>query len=159
MFSSSGRGGLGVPTAAKKPRPLPPAVLAAAQAAAASAPLADVNLYLARNSSSHDENRCKGSLRALRKTCEELDRRNGIEESVMWREPESLEREAREERRRLAYKGTDHELEEERIQVADKGDLRYATGINQVVVDDEEETELHNKAEEEEWFSKDVRLP
>lgn len=76
----------------------------------ASDPLPDLQGYLARIKSSMDERRAYGLLRSLRRTCEELDRRAGIEDSPMWRDPEEEERERVRVRNRKLFDRIDTEL-------------------------------------------------
>ncbi|GAA5967593.1 hypothetical protein JCM8115_006995 [Rhodotorula mucilaginosa] len=144
-------------------------------------PLPDLQGYLARVKSSMDERRAYGLLRSLRRTCEELDRRAGIEDSPMWRDPDEEEREQQRVRNRKMFDRIDTELDsddERKVTASDKaeakkagrGELAYEIGTSQTVVDsdsDEESAPAEQAAqaaqpaedpdEEAEWFSYDIR--
>lgn len=124
----------------------------------ASDPLPDLQGYLARVKSSMDERRAFGLLRSLRRTCEELDRRAGIEDSPMWRDPDEEEREQARVRSRKIYDRIDTELDsdDERKNVVDsadkagrgkagRGELAYEIGTSGTVVEleDEDDDEDH----------------
>lgn len=146
-------------------------------------PLPDLQGYLARVKSSMDERRAYGLLRSLRRTCEELDRRAGVEDSPMWRDPDEEEREQQRVRSRKMFDRIDTELDsdDERKVTADsikaeakkagRGELAYEIGTSETVVDsdsgsDEESAPAEQAAqaarpaedpdEEAEWFSYDA---
>ena len=143
-------------------------------------PLPDLQGGLARVKSSMDERRAYGLLRSLRRTCEELDRRAGIEDSPMWRDPDEEEREQQRVRNRKMFDRIDTELDsddERKVTASDKaeakkagrGELAYEIGTSQTVVDsdsDEESAPAEQAAqaaqpaedpdEEAEWFSYDA---
>lgn len=102
-----GRSGLGVPGTAGPSRPSPLAHLAGAFSAfpSASSDLSSTEdtrtAYLETARSRFDERKASSALRKARRTLEELDRREGVEESVMWLDPDV---EAAEENRRLRRK-------------------------------------------------------
>lgn len=110
----------------------------------------------------------------MRRTCEELDRRSGIEDSVLWKAPEDAEKLARRERVRRAYLRGDADpdadlgvdVEGERREEDERrrvGALGYANGLSQVVVDEDEDDEGEKKSadqmqEEADWLAQDVSL-
>ncbi|KAM0749700.1 hypothetical protein T439DRAFT_381272 [Meredithblackwellia eburnea MCA 4105] len=165
-----GRLGLGIPNP-KQSRKLTPAQIAAAQESAASQPLPDVHLYLERNRGSFDERKAQGVLRSVRKTLEELDRRNGIEDSIMWKAPEDAIKLEKKMRARRAYLGGDAdpdadfgvdvaaEREDEDLRKKNKGSLAYETGLSETVVDEEDDEKTkENLDEEAEWLSMETSI-
>ncbi|KWU41945.1 hypothetical protein RHOSPDRAFT_36508 [Rhodotorula sp. JG-1b] len=116
-------------------------------------PLPDLQGYLARVKSSMDERRAYGLLRSLRRTCEELDRRAGIEDSPMWRDPDEEEREQQRVRNRKMFDRIDTELDsdDERKVTADsikaeakkagRGELAYEIGTSETVVDSDSDSD------------------
>lgn len=99
-----------------------------------------------------DERRAHGLLRALRRTCEELDRRAGMGDgdagSFMWRDRGEDEREQERGRRRRLFDRLDAEVdsdddgdEEARRKcereggVVGRGELAYESGTSRTVVD------------------------
>lgn len=140
-------------------------------------PLPDLQGYLARVKSSMDERRAYGLLQSLRRTCEELDRRAGIEDSPMWRDPDEEAREQQRVRNRKMFDRLDTELDsdDERKTVADpdrgerkkagRGDLAYEVGTSRTVVETEDDESarageptqpVEDADEEAEWFSYDA---
>lgn len=128
-----------------------------------------------------DERRAYGLLRSLRRTCEELDRRAGIEDSPMWRDPDEEEREQQRVRNRKMFDRIDTELDsdDERKVAADsgkaeakkagRGELAYEIGTSETVVESESDEEsapaeqpaqaahpAEDPDEEAEWFSYDA---
>ncbi|KAM0791200.1 hypothetical protein ACM66B_005682 [Microbotryomycetes sp. NB124-2] len=172
------RTGLGVPQP-KKARYLPPELNQSSNDTAAPLPPEQVQAYLESVRSNVDERKAFGYLRSLRRTCEELDRRNGIEDSPMWKDPEELDREQAAAIRRKAFIRDDDDEDNgaasrggESSETGaigqgrrSRGGLEYDRGLNNTVVDDpEQETQAETsdidqeKAEEErEWFAMDVR--
>ncbi|GAA5840287.1 hypothetical protein JCM9279_002336 [Rhodotorula babjevae] len=163
------RTGLGVPPASRlKPYLSVPTSSGGSSSAANADPstLPDLAGYLSHLKSSVDERRAHGILRALRRTCEELDRRAGETESYMWRDPDEEEREADKKRRRKVFDRIDQELEsdEEKGTVfgetksgkEGRGELAYERGTSGTVVDIEEDDddddgkEANERAEDEE---------
>ncbi|GAA5937541.1 hypothetical protein JCM3775_001263 [Rhodotorula graminis] len=165
------RTGLGVPQASRlKPYlSIPSSSIGITSTAANADPstLPDLAGYLSHLKSSVDERRAHGILRALRRTCEELDRRAGETESYMWRDPDEEEREADKKRRRKVFDRIDQELEsdeekgavfgESKSGTEGRGELAYERGTSGVVVelegdddddDDEQEKERAEEAEE-----------
>ncbi|KAL8279948.1 hypothetical protein RQP46_007529 [Phenoliferia psychrophenolica] len=168
-----GRTGLGVPGSSKSSSAFPPSVLAAAEAARAANPLPDINLYLSRNLGLFNERKAFGILRSVRKTLEELDRRAGIEDSVMWKAPEDQVRDERRDRAKRAFRGGDVDPDEDwgvdvkgEREEQDRGrGLDYEKGLSGVVVDEDGDGEEGDEAkldreEEAEWlaFDSPVRL-
>ncbi|GAA5897301.1 hypothetical protein JCM8208_003782 [Rhodotorula glutinis] len=164
------RTGLGVPQASRlKPYLSVPSSSGGTTSSAAKADpstLPDLAGYLSHLKSSVDERRAHGILRALRRTCEELDRRAGETDSYMWRDPDEEEREADKKRRRKVFDRIDHELESDEDKGTvfgetetgreGRGELAYERGTSGVVVelegdddDDEQEKERAEEAEEE----------
>ncbi|BGP32101.1 hypothetical protein JCM10296v2_003880 [Rhodotorula toruloides] len=157
----TGRTGLGVP----QPKRFLPYLSApsssgptsAQDAHYASLPLPDLEGYLSRLRSTMDDRRAFGLLRSARRTCEELDRRAGIEDSPMWRDPEEVEREEERKNRRRLFERVDKEVESDEEDgkkgeslfgakedevprgKEGKGDLAYETGVSATVVETEEE--------------------
>ena len=89
---------------------------------------------------------------------EELDRRQGIEENVMWFDPEELERQEREFKNKRLFEQLDEEVESEEEQEEgddrklekrrEKSELDYLRGRSDTVVDDPEDEELKREQEE-----------
>lgn len=168
LTPAPGRTGLGVPGSSKRPTAFPPTLLAAAEAARAAHPLPDVNQYLERNLGLFNERKAIGILRSVRKTLEELDRRAGMEDSVMWKAPEDKAREDGRERARRAFRGGDADPEDDfGVDVAaerkaedrrGKG-LEYDRGVSGVVVDQDSDDDeaKRDQEEEQEWLAFDVR--
>ncbi|GAA6024639.1 hypothetical protein JCM10207_003907 [Rhodosporidiobolus poonsookiae] len=166
------RTGLGVPQPHKL-RAFPSHLLP--NNASASDPLPDLEGYLAHIKSSMDAKRAWGLLRSLRRTCEELDRRAGIDDSVMWRDPDEEEREEQRTKRRRLFDRLDGELDsdderkaeqvaERRKQKRRETELAYETGQSETVVDPDDDdqgaTEGQGGAdadEEAEWMAMDVQ--
>lgn len=156
------RTGLGVPQASRlKPYLSVPTSSGGSTSAANADPstLPDLAGYLSHLKSSVDERRAHGILRALRRTCEELDRRAGETESFMWRDPDEEEREADKKRRRKVFDRIDQELESEEEKAAvfgesksgreGRGELAYERGTSGTVVDIEEDDEDEDEQEKE----------
>lgn len=111
--------------------------------------LPDLAGYLSHRKSTVDERRAHGLLRALRRTCEELDRRAGETESYMWRDPEEEERDADKLRRKKVFDRIDQELESDEEKGAvfgetksgreGRGELAYERGTSGTVVELEED--------------------
>ncbi|SCV71823.1 BQ2448_4517 [Microbotryum intermedium] len=143
-------------------------------------PLENVDSYLANVKATLDSRKAFGYLRSLRRTLETLDRGAGIVDSVMWRDPEEeLEPEVGEDlgmaRKRLLGRDKvwnlgDREEEEERGEVDQakrKSSLGYARGLNNVVVELEEDDDgegkepdlaaLEEARERAEWMALDTR--
>ncbi|GAA5881200.1 hypothetical protein JCM3774_000651 [Rhodotorula dairenensis] len=141
-------------------------------------PLPDLQGYLARVKSSMDERRAYGLLRSLRRTCEELDRRAGIEDSPMWRDPDEEEREQQRVRNRKMFDRIDTELDSDderkpagdpdkaELRKAGRGDLAYEIGTSRTIVETEDDASsraeeasqpAEDPDEEAEWFSYDIR--
>ncbi|KAK4053890.1 hypothetical protein OIO90_003727 [Microbotryomycetes sp. JL221] len=130
-------------------------------------PPEQVEQYLDSVRANMDERKAHGYLRSLRRTCEELDRRNGIDDSPMWKDPEELEREQDQAIRRLAFiRDDDDDDVENSDSHYNQGRLSYEKGLSSTVVEeDEEEAELDYKGKEDaaadeeqrEWFAMDVR--
>ena len=79
----------------------------------------------------------------------------------MWRDPDEEEAKERKVKRRKIYDRVDAIEEEEEVEDEGrrrKGALGYETGLSEVVVDEEDESEDTKAAreEEEDWFSMDV---
>ncbi|GJN90475.1 hypothetical protein Rhopal_003486-T1 [Rhodotorula paludigena] len=188
----TGRSGLGVP----QPKRLRPYLTTPSSASASSSstahaqdatPLPDLDAYLAHLRSTMDERRAHGLLRALRRTCEELDRRAGMGDgdagSFMWRDRGEDEREQERGRRRRLFDRLDAEVdsdddddEEEARRnrereggVVGRGELAYESGTSRTVVDPDGADggagpaaaragrSVEDVEEEEEWFAMDVR--
>ncbi|GAA5919075.1 hypothetical protein JCM6882_003713 [Rhodosporidiobolus microsporus] len=169
------RTGLGVPQP-KRLRTFPSHLL---PLDSSSTPLPDLEGYLASLKTSIDARRAFGLLRSARRTCEELDRRAGVEDSPMWRDPEEEEREKTRLERRRVFDRVDDELDsDDERKVGDKeardkkrsarrggGDengLAYETGLSDTVVDVDPPGAGAGRSaadveEEEEWFSMDVQ--
>lgn len=164
MLSMTGRTGLGVPQPKRflpylsAPSSSSAAATYAQDAHYASLPLPDLEGYLSRLRSTMDDRRAFGLLRSARRTCEELDRRAGIEDSPMWRDPEEVERDEERKNRRRLFERVDKEVEsdEEDVKKAEslfgakvedevprgkkgRGDLAYETGVSATVVETEDE--------------------
>lgn len=164
-FSLSGRTGLGIPQQTRA-RPFPSHLLPNSS----SEPLPDLSEYLSHLKSSMDTRRAFGLLRSARRTCEELDRRAGIDENVMWRDPEEEKREEEGRQRRRLFDRLDGELEEEEERKArvegrrKKSELEYEKGESGTVVDGESDKEGvgggagPRGADEAEWLELDVRF-
>jgi hypothetical protein len=101
--------------------------------------------YLERHRSEFDERKAEGILRGARRTLEELDRRAGIETSVMWLEPKEYEKEIRRKAHALRM-GERLEDDDE-----DYEDLRKLMGKDAAVEDSD--APLTDK---EAWLSLDV---
>ncbi|BGP40099.1 hypothetical protein JCM10450v2_004079 [Rhodotorula kratochvilovae] len=185
----SARTGLGVPQPSRlKPYLSAPSSTSGGASSASADPstLPDLAGYLSHLKSTVDERRAHGLLRALRRTCEELDRRAGETESYMWRDPEEEARDADKKRRRRVFDRIDQELEsdeekgavfgEEKSGREGRGALAYDRGTSGTVVEVEDEEEggaekggegpkrtsaadvQRDEADEaEEWFAMDVR--
>ncbi|GAA5865823.1 hypothetical protein JCM1840_006263 [Sporobolomyces johnsonii] len=155
----AGRTGLGVPQPQARPRRFPSALIPDAT------PLPDLSDFLARVRASMDEKRAFGLLRSLRRTCEELDRRAGVEDSAMWKDPDERARDERRERLRKTFERIDREVESDEEKDREekderrRGELAYERGYTDTVVEVEEDEEKSKEEmdEEEEWFSMDVR--
>ncbi|SCZ88832.1 BZ3500_MvSof-1268-A1-R1_Chr2-1g04665 [Microbotryum saponariae] len=149
-------------------------------------PLENVDSYLANVKAILDSRRAFGYLRSLRRTLETLDRGAGVEDSVMWKDPDEGEQDV-EEGSGLAKKSIfgrekilgrekiwalgDREEEEERGEVGRTkggGSLAYARGLNNVVVELEEDEEagqgekpdpaaVEEARERAEWMALDTR--
>ncbi|BGP16211.1 hypothetical protein JCM10213v2_004209 [Rhodosporidiobolus nylandii] len=161
-----GRTGLGIP----QPRParIPPSLL---PLDSSTTPLPDLEGYLSHLKSSMDARRAYGVLRSARRTLEELDRRNGVEDSCMWRDPEEESREKERFERRKLFDRVDDELDSDDERKAGredgkakggkkgkgKGGLEYEQGMSGTVVDLEEERGMGKDEEEEEWMAMDVQ--
>lgn len=129
-----------------------------------------LSAYLASVKSTVNDRKVHGYLRSLRRTCEELDRRAGIEESIMWRDPDEESRQEDKAFRRRAFLRGDADydaelgvdVEAERAREDDmprRTALSYEQGLSETVIDNPEEDENEAqrvKAEQEEWFSMDV---
>ncbi|BGP24676.1 coiled-coil domain-containing protein 75-like protein [Rhodotorula toruloides] len=159
----TGRTGLGVPQPKRflpylsAPPSSSSASTSAQDAHYASLPLPDLEGYLSRLRSSMDDRRAFGLLRSARRTCEELDRRAGIEDSPMWRDPDEVEREEQRRNRRRLFERVDKEVESDEEDAkkgeslfgakedeppkgkTGRGDLAYETGVSATVVETEEE--------------------
>ncbi|GAA6053020.1 hypothetical protein JCM3770_002386 [Rhodotorula araucariae] len=184
----TGRTGLGVPQPSRlKPYlsvPSSSSGTAASSVNADPSTLPDLAGYLSHLKSTVDERRAHGLLRALRRTCEELDRRAGETESYMWRDPDDEARDADKKRRRKAFDRIDHELESDEDKEAafgeaaksgrqGRGELAYERGTSGTVVDVDEDdegmaetggdaqaavpTQRDEADEADEWFAMDVR--
>ncbi|GAA5876004.1 hypothetical protein JCM8547_000675 [Rhodosporidiobolus lusitaniae] len=172
----TGRTGLGVPLP-RKPVVLPRSLL---PLDSSTTPLPDLSSYLSHLKSTLDSKRAFGLLRNARRTCEDLDRRNGVEENVMWRDPEEEQREREREGRKRLWDKVDEEVDSEderkgeeterrrekrRKEKEDRGEgLGYETGVSGTVVETEEEREEDREGgeksaeeEEKEWFDMDVQ--
>ncbi|GAA5971505.1 hypothetical protein JCM21900_001680 [Sporobolomyces salmonicolor] len=155
----AGRTGLGVPQPHARPRRFPSALLPD------STPLPDLPDFLARVRASMDEKRAFGLLRSLRRTCEELDRRAGVEDSAMWKDPDERARDERRERLRRTFERIDREVESDEEKDGEekderrRGALAYERGYTDTVVEVEEgeDQSKEEMEDEEEWFSMDVR--
>ncbi|GAA5820453.1 hypothetical protein JCM11251_005633 [Rhodosporidiobolus azoricus] len=164
------RTGLGVPQA-KRLRSFPAHLL---PLDSSTSPLPDLEGYLSHLKTSVDARRAFGLLRSARRTCEELDRRAGIEDSMMWRDPEEEQREEEKVKRRRLFDRVDEDLDsDDERKVAGKeerdkrkkarkekeDELAYEKGLSETVVDveGEEEPERSAAEDEEEWFSMDVQ--
>ena len=153
----TGRTGLGVPSSRPTTK-LAPEVIAAA----AALPLPSTDSFLTRMRSSVDDRRAFGLLKSARRTCEELDRRAGVEDSAMWRDPEERDADERRAKRRKvddrAEEGEEADELLEGTRPRRKGALGYETGLSATVVDDGEEDEDAKAArdEEDDWFSMDA---
>lgn len=104
----------------------------------------------------------------MKKTLEELDRKNGIEDSVMWKSPEDFEMEEKRERSRKRFRGEEFDD----VDVTGEREIGAKGFSNYVVELDEEDDEVvekdghgdlelmrikeRDKEEEEEWLSFDV---
>ncbi|SGY22790.1 BQ5605_C019g08857 [Microbotryum silenes-dioicae] len=143
-------------------------------------PLENVDSYLANVKATLDSRKAFGYLRSLRRTLETLDRGAGVEDSVMWKDPDEGEWDV-DEGSALAKKRIlgrekvwalgDWEEEEERGEVGrtkDGGSLGYARGLNNVVVELEEDEEagqgekpdpaaVEEARERAEWMALDTR--
>ncbi|GAA5984462.1 hypothetical protein JCM5350_003369 [Sporobolomyces pararoseus] len=123
-----------------------------------STPLPSLSSFLSHIRSTIDSKRAFGILKSCRRTLEELDRRQGIEENVMWFDPEELERQEREFKNKRLFEQLDEEVEsEEEKEEGDdrklekrreKSELDYLRGRSDTVVDDPEDEELKREQEE-----------
>ncbi|KAK4048344.1 hypothetical protein OIV83_004866 [Microbotryomycetes sp. JL201] len=172
------RTGLGVPQP-KKARVLSHLQPSGPDDAANPLPPEQLQAYLDSVRSNVDERKAFGYLRSLRRTCEELDRRNGIQDSPMWKDPDELEREQVAVIRRRAFL---RDNEDENVAVGaltsssstnarqreGSAGLAYDKGLSHTVVDSREDDEqagtndavdetAKSHAEEQEWFAMDVR--
>ncbi|GAA6040911.1 hypothetical protein JCM8097_003183 [Rhodosporidiobolus ruineniae] len=155
------RTGLGVPQA-KRPRTTASSLPGLDTS---TTPLPDLEGYLTHLKSTMDAKRAWGLLRSARRTCEELDRRAGIEDSPMWRDPEEEARETETRERRRLFDRVDKELdsdderkvgerEKKAAEAAAKrkegrGGLAYETGLSATVVDDEDDDDEADEGENE----------
>lgn len=123
-----------------------------------STPLPSLSSFLSHIRSTIDSKRAFGILKSCRRTLEELDRRQGIEENVMWFDPEELERQEREFKNKRLFEQLDEEVESEEEQEEgddrklekrrEKSELDYLRGRSDTVVDDPEDEELKREQEE-----------
>ncbi|GAA5983685.1 hypothetical protein JCM10908_000380 [Rhodotorula pacifica] len=168
----TGRTGLGVPQAKRFRTYFSSSTTDAAgnpDSSSAGDPLPDLQGYLSRVKSSMDERRAFGLLRSLRRTCEELDRRAGIEDSPMWRDPDEEEREEQRLRNRQMFDRIDTELDSDderkvaggtgkaKRKQAGGGDLTYKVGMSRTVVDSDDDEEEEQEKEEGEARAARVR--
>ena len=120
--------------------------------------------YLDSVKSSLDLRKAGGYYRSLRRTCEELDRRRGMQSSVMWRDEEEEQREEGRKVRRRAFLREEEEEDEVLLKgaVDDKsgtsksGGLAYERGQADVVQDIEEEVNAEEEEEAAQWFAFDL---
>lgn len=137
----TGRGGLGTEEARKfrldPNAPLPPAAKASQEQ------------YLAAVREGFDDRRAEGVLKGARRTCEELDRRIGMEKSVMWLDPFEVEKDMRRkiQAKRLGEYVSD---DEEEVEYDDLKKVRAS--LEDEVVDEDGLTSR------EEWLAMDVRI-
>lgn len=160
-----GKLGLGVPGTSAPKRPTPLSHLAGAfssLAASASAP-SSATEFLEHSRSRFSGRKVEGALRRARRTCEELDRRIGMEENVMWTDPEE---EAKEVDRRIRRRLDDGEalvLDDagnEPIGVGRQSRLAKLAGkekgYSRTVVEVDEEEAAKASEERETWFLLDA---
>lgn len=159
-----------LPPPSKRPRFTPSAT---ELATAAALPIPSTSDYQARNRSELSDRKAYGTLRSVRRTCEELDRRVDIVDSYRWRELEDPVALARKERSRRAFLRGDADPDEDLgVDVRDarqaldrKDGLDYERGLSGVVVDQGEDDEADSalveeaKRDEDEWFAQDVSVP
>ncbi|GAA5959225.1 hypothetical protein JCM3765_005113 [Sporobolomyces pararoseus] len=158
----TGRTGLGIP---QKPSPSVPRPTFSSTpgdstsiSSIDSTPLPSLSSFLSHIRETIDSKRAFGILKSCRRTLEELDRRQGIEENVMWFDPDELERQEREFRNKRLFEQLDQEVEseEEKEEGEDrnvekrreKSELDYLRGRSDTVVDDPEDEELRRERED-----------
>ncbi|GAA5880276.1 hypothetical protein JCM16303_003876 [Sporobolomyces ruberrimus] len=124
-----------------------------------STPLPSLSTFLSHIRSTITSKKAYGILKSCRRTLEELDRRNGVEENVMWFDPDELEREENVYKNKALFEKLDKEVEsasdneeEDRSEKRkEKSELDYLRGKNQEVVElDEEREEREREMNEEE---------
>ncbi|GAA5894148.1 Cmg1p [Sporobolomyces salmoneus] len=156
----TGRTGLGIPQRAPPSVPSPASSSTPGEFTIDSTPLPSLSSFLSHIRSTITSKKAYGILKSCRRTLEELDRRNGIEEgeNVMWFDPDELEREEREFRNKRLFERLDKEVEsEEETELGDsekfekrkeKSELDYLRGRSETVVDDPEDEEQREREEE-----------
>lgn len=101
--------------------------------------------YLSTRRSAFDQRRAEGLLKGARRTCEELDRRNDIEENILWLDPVHIAQETKRKAhaRRMGERVSDDE---------DYEDLNNQSNPEEVPLEDELVTER------EQWLALDVSV-
>ena len=149
-LTRAGRLGLGVESAAEKRRRLNPKSAKDVASVGPTPELTDAFATRARQqyASAHAET----VLRKARRTCEELDRRIGIESSLMWLDPEEVE--ARRWRRIRARRMGEPVSDDEGDELDDATDRRPGVVATEVVELDEEKERVRTARDQ--WLALDV---